>query len=143
MRERLPINLQVSIPYSELRFVTSRSGGPGGQNVNKLETRVELVFDLEQSKSLTSEQKMILKESLKSKIDGEGCLHVVAQESRSQWQNKQTAIEKFVRLLQNALKPRKKRVKTKASRQSRESRIQKKKRIGEKKKLRKVTSSYE
>ena len=143
MSERLSINTQVSIPFSELRFVTYRSGGPGGQNVNKLETRVELVFDIEQSRSLTGEQRTTLSDILRSKIDGEGCLHVVAQESRSQWQNKQTAIEKFVRLLQNALKPRKKRVKTKASRQSRESRIQKKKRIGEKKKLRKVTSSYE
>ena len=83
MSERLSINTQVSIPFSELRFVTSRSGGPGGQNVNKLETRVELVFDIEQSRSLTGEQRTTLSDILRSKIDGEGCLHVVAQESRS------------------------------------------------------------
>ena len=122
MSERLAVNSRLSIPVSELRFVTSRSGGPGGQNVNKLETRVELLFDVENSQNLTNVEKDILRENLKAKIDGEGYIHVVAQESRSQWQNKQSAIEKFVRLLRNALKPRKKRVKTHPTKQAKEDR---------------------
>ena len=137
------INSSLSLPLAELRFNTSRSSGPGGQNVNKLETRVELLFDIGHSQSLTGEQKAILRENLRSKIDGEGCIHVVAQESRSQWQNKQHAIQKFVRLLQNALKPRKKRVKTQPTKRAKESRIQKKKKIGAKKKLRKLDVLHE
>ncbi|MBI3004146.1 MAG: aminoacyl-tRNA hydrolase [Ignavibacteriales bacterium] len=140
MIERFPINNEIVIPLSELEFITSRSGGPGGQNVNKLETRVELVFNIANSGSLRDTHKLAIREHLKSKIDGEGRLHVVSQESRSQWQNKKNAIEKFVRLLQHALKPKKKRVKTKATRQSKETRIQRKKKVGEKKKLRKVNA---
>jgi ribosome-associated protein len=131
------VNLQ--IPVSELEFRSSRSGGPGGQNVNKLETRVELLFDLNRSRSLMTEQRDLLKSNLRSKIDQSGILRVVAQESRSQWQNKQHAIEKFILLLDKALRPRKKRVKTKASKKGKEKRLQSKKRHGEKKKMRKVS----
>jgi ribosome-associated protein len=131
------INDHLTIASHELSFQTSRSGGPGGQNVNKLETRVELLFDVRQSHSLTEKQRAILTENLRSKLDSDGVLHVVSQESRSQWQNKQTAIEKFAQMLRSALKPRKKRVATKPTRAAKEKRLKFKKHKSEKKQLRK------
>ena len=135
----LVITDQIRIPLRELRFRSSRSGGPGGQNVNKLETRVELLFDIERSPSLQHDDREVLRTILGPRIDQEGIVRVVAQESRSQWQNKQHAIEKFVRLLQKALKPRRKRIATKPSHGSKEKRLKVKKIRSEKKKFRKVT----
>ena len=135
------ITEHLTIPLSELAFQTSRSGGPGGQNVNKLETRVELLFDVAHSRSLTDEQRTTLTANLRSKLDADGVLRVVSQESRSQWQNKQFAIDKLVHLLRAALKPRKKRVKTKPSRAAKEKRLKSKKHKSEKKQLRR--GSYE
>ena len=138
VNSKLVITSRLSIPMSEIEFRTSRSSGPGGQNVNKLETRVELLFDVERSLSLTDEQRDLLFSRLKSNIDKEGVLRVVSQESRSQWKNKQEAIEKFVRILQLALRRQKKRTKTSPTLVSKEKRIQEKKRTGEKKKMRRV-----
>jgi len=136
VNSKLVITSRLSIPMSEIEFRTSRSSGPGGQNVNKLETRVELLFDVERSLSLTDEQRDLLFSRLKSNIDKEGVLRVVSQESRSQWKNKQEAIEKFVKLLRDALKPRKIRRKTTATPLSREKRLMEKKRVSEKKSMR-------
>jgi ribosome-associated protein len=134
----LEITASVRIPTSELSFRTSRSSGPGGQNVNKLETRVELLFDVARSAAITDEQRQRIAAALGSRIDGEGVLHVSSQRSRSQWENKQTTIGKFVSLLTEALKVRKKRVKTARTHGSNEARVQRKKKHGTKKKLRKV-----
>jgi ribosome-associated protein len=136
VNSKLVITSRLSIPMSEIEFRTSRSSGPGGQNVNKLETRVELLFDVERSSSLTDEQRDLLFSRLKSNIDKEGVLRVVSQESRSQWKNKQEAIEKFVQLLRDALKPRKIRRKTTATPLSREKRLMEKKCVSEKKRMR-------
>ncbi|HAL56510.1 MAG TPA: aminoacyl-tRNA hydrolase [Bacteroidetes bacterium] len=122
MNSVVRISDSLEIPLSELRFRTSRSGGPGGQNVNKLETRVELLFDVARSPSLTEEQREMLLANLQTRIDSAGMLRVVAQEARSQWKNKQEAIEKFTTLLERALRPRKKRVATKPSASSRKKR---------------------
>lgn len=139
MDTQLSISSHLVIPLAELQFRTSRSGGPGGQNVNKLETRVELLFDLAHSPCLTDEQRGVLLKRLNSKLDSDGVLRVVAQESRSQWKNKREAIEKFAKLLRAALKPVRKRVATSPTRMAKEKRIQSKKLRGERKRARRKT----
>jgi len=134
----LQITASVRVPVSELHFRTSRSSGPGGQNVNKLETRVELLFDVARSPSFSDEQRHRILQNLASRIDGDGVLHISSQRSRSQWENKQGTIEKLVSLLREALKVRRKRIKTAPTRGSNETRVQRKKKHSQKKKLRKV-----
>ena len=134
----LHITATVELPAAELRFRTSRSSGPGGQNVNKLETRVELLFDVLHSSSLSNEQRERIFFVLASRIDAAGVLHISSQRSRSQWENKQVTIEKLVSLLRDALKIRKKRIKTAPTRGSNETRVQTKKKHSQKKRLRKA-----
>jgi ribosome-associated protein len=98
---------------SELTFKTSRSSGPGGQHVNKVNTKVELRFDIPNSALLNDDEKEILLQKLKNKITGEGVLIIISQHSRSQIKNKEKAIEQFYRLIQKALTPTKKRIATK------------------------------
>jgi ribosome-associated protein len=136
MSRILQVTSSVTIPLAELHFRTSRSSGPGGQNVNKLETKVELLFDVDRSTSLSDEQKHSVHRALEGRIDDDGILHVSSQRSRSQWENKELAIEKFAALLRSALKPRKKRLATGATRASKERRLHSKKKHGQKKKTR-------
>ncbi len=133
MNRGVQITSALSIPISELHFRTSRSGGPGGQNVNKLETKVELLFDVGRSASLSKEQKDSVRRSLEGRIDADGILQVSSQRSRSQWENKELAMDKFAALIRSALKPRKKRLATGATRASKERRLQSKKKHGQKK----------
>ncbi len=135
--ETLYINSRVQIPITELRFRFSRSGGPGGQNVNRVSTRVELLFDLVHS-SMDPDSKGIARKKLGSRLSYDGTLRIVSQESRSQWKNKQTAIERFVDVLKRALRPEKSRVPTRVTRSSIESRLVHKKGRGEVKKMRKI-----
>ena len=135
--ETLYINSRIQIPQSELRFRFSRSGGPGGQNVNRVSTRVELLYDLVHS-SLDPDSKGILRKKLSSRLSYDGIIRIVSQESRSQWKNKQTATEKFVDLLKRAMRPQKSRVPTRVTRNSIETRLVRKKGRGDIKKLRKV-----
>jgi ribosome-associated protein len=134
----LEITPVVTIRLSELHFRTSRSGGPGGQNVNKLETRVELLFDVVSSPSLNREQKERALDELGARVDAEGILHITSQASRSQWENKRHVIDKLVALLRAALRIKKKRIKSSPTRASKERRVQGKKRHGQKKLMRKV-----
>ncbi|MGD9931160.1 MAG: alternative ribosome rescue aminoacyl-tRNA hydrolase ArfB [Mangrovibacterium sp.] len=126
---------QIHIPdlSSEFVFQTSRSSGPGGQNVNKVNSRVELRFDIPNSTLLTDGQKEMLLKKLASKLTSEGVLLVVSQEDRSQLRNKELATEKFYELLRRALTPVKRRRATRPTRASVERRIQSKKQLGEKK----------
>jgi ribosome-associated protein len=120
-----------SIPLSELTFRFSRSGGHGGQNVNKVETRVELLFDVDRSPSLTEPQREMVLQHLRSRIDDRGIFRIIAQRSRNQWTNRQEAIERFIGVMQKALTPKKVRRATKATGASKEQRLQQKKRRGE------------
>lgn len=116
----------LTIPEAELSFSFSRSGGPGGQNVNKVSTRVTLHFDLEGSPSLTREQKDRLKERLALRIDKRGVLKLAAQKHRSQAANRKEAVERFGRLIRSALKTSPPRKPTRASKAAKEKRLQEK-----------------
>ncbi len=127
---RLYINAQVSLPLAELQFRFVRSGGPGGQHVNKSATQVELAFDVFHSPSLSDAYKQRIFAMLKNMIDSDGVLHLASQSTRSQLQNRQDAIARFQSLLHEALKPRKKRRPTQPTAASKESRLKSKKRRG-------------
>ena len=138
MPDSIIINNHVTIPRSELHFQFARGGGPGGQNVNKVETRVELLFDVAHSPSLSDGDRDKLLSHLRSHITDNGILQIISGESRSQWQNREKAIDRFIELLQKALKPQKKRVKTKVSHGVKQKRLELKKRRGDIKRLRRV-----
>jgi ribosome-associated protein len=123
----------------ELQFQTSRSSGPGGQNVNKVESRVELRFRVPDSQLLSDEQKQTLLQKLASRLTSEGELLLVAQEDRSQLRNRETALRRFHELLTKALHKPKPRKATKPSKGAVRQRLEAKKKHGEKKANRKWT----
>lgn len=106
------INDTLTIPETCLRLSPSRSSGPGGQNVNKLNTRITLVFDLPNCPTLTDEQKQRLLKKLSTYADKEGCLHISSQRHRSQYANRLDATERLTSLVAQAIKPPVKRRKT-------------------------------
>jgi ribosome-associated protein len=110
----------------EFVFQASRSGGPGGQNVNKVSSKVELRFHIANSVLLNEEEKTIIAEKLINKINNLGELILVSQTERSQLQNKEKVIEKFYFLIKKALTPRKKRLNTKPTKASVEKRLESK-----------------
>jgi ribosome-associated protein len=120
----------------ELVFTTSRSSGPGGQNVNKVNSKVTLQFDVAGSEILTQEEKDTISGKLSSRMTREGILMLTAQDKRSQLQNKESVILKLEKLLTKAFERKKVRRATKPSKGSVQNRIKKKKQISEKKKWR-------
>jgi ribosome-associated protein len=122
--------------FSELEYTTSRSSGPGGQNVNKVNSKVTLRWDLKNSVLIMPDEKELLLQKLSSKLTTEGVLILSSQEKRSQLQNKEEVLIKFDHLLKLAFFKRKKRKATKPSKSSMKSRLDKKKKQADKKKMR-------
>lgn len=125
----------------EVEFQTARSSGPGGQNVNKVNSKVILRLDITKSTTLSVDQKEVLLTKLKSKVSTEGILIVASQEKRSQLENKQFAIAKLMRLVETAFTRRKSRKATKPSKTAVAKRLNRKKIQSEKKELRKKPSA--
>jgi len=122
---------------SEVTFSASRGGGPGGQNVNKVSTKVELRFDVNDSETLPETQKQRILSKLKNRITTDGELVLTSSVERTQWRNKEKVTQKFFELVEQALTPPKKRIKTKPTKASKAKRLENKKKQGQKKELRK------
>lgn len=132
-----PEELRSRIEPGEIRFTASRSGGPGGQNVNKVNTRVELRFNVSGSHTLTDSEKETILKALGNRITTEGDLIIISQSERSQLQNRKKAESTFFRLVSRALTPRAVRKPTKPTNASRIKRVDEKKKRGAIKALRK------
>ncbi len=121
------ITHSLSIPEQELTFKATRSGGPGGQNVNKVSSRVTLSFDVAASGALTDEQKGTIRRRLATRINKDGVLQIVSQRTRSQEINRADAVERFADLVRRALTPQRARIKTRIPAAAKEKRVEEKK----------------
>ena len=129
-------SITASLLFNELDFTASRSGGPGGQNVNKVNSKISVKFDVVRSQILTEEEKAIIVRNLSTHLTKDGVLMLSAQDKRSQLENKQTVIEKLERLIARAFEKKKIRKPTKVSKSAIQKRITSKKLHSEKKKWR-------
>jgi len=125
------INSKLSIPDDEIRFTFSRSSGPGGQNVNKLNSRAILWFDMANSPSLSSYRKFKIRQHLARRISKDGVLQVAAERHRTQKANKEDALQRFSELLAAALVEKPRRKKTRIGAGVKERRLQAKKHRGQ------------
>jgi ribosome-associated protein len=132
-RDALLVSQSLSIPRAELAFRASRSGGAGGQHVNTSSTRIELLWDLTHSASVTDAERERLLSKLASRLDAEGFVRVVASARRSQQQNREEAEERLAQLVRQALVVPKTRKKTKPGRVAKEKRLSEKRRHAERK----------
>jgi ribosome-associated protein len=133
----------VVISDEELRFTASRSGGPGGQNVNKVSTRVTVWFDVGRCPALSREQKQRIASRLATRMNNAGELRVISQQTRSQVQNRELAVTRLVELLREALRTDAPRVETRVPRRVEERRRQGKKERGALKRLRSTVKTWE
>lgn len=136
MDSQLPITPSLSIPRSELQYRATRAGGPGGQHVNTSSTRIELLWDLENSRAVDDEQRLRIRTRLANRLDADGMVRVVASDRRSQQQNRDAADERLAALVRYALHVPKKRRATKPTKASKERRLSEKKRHSDKKRQR-------
>lgn len=130
------IDDRVSIPLDEMSFRYARSSGPGGQHVQRTETKVELLFDVAHSPSLSDGQRQLILSRLAGRLDSVGVLHLTSQQSRSQADNREEVLERFRRLMAAALRPTKPRKATRPSAAARQRRLENKRRRSETKRLR-------
>lgn len=128
---------------AEVKFKTSRSGGAGGQHVNKVSTKVELDFDVEGSKILTDEQKEIIRQKLSSRLTTDGILQIISQSERTQLRNKKVTLDKFHDIISECFVVLKKRKPSKVPRSVKEKRLLNKKMKAEIKKMRNYGRSNE
>jgi ribosome-associated protein len=117
----------------ELNFKTSRSSGAGGQNVNKVETSVTVLWNVEESVFFDEDEKILIQNKLKNRINAEGLLFLTVSESRTQLMNKNKAIEKITEIVNKSLIIPKKRIKTKPSKSQKQKRLDTKKKLSDKK----------
>jgi ribosome-associated protein len=131
-RESIPVTRSVTLPRSEVELRFSRSSGPGGQHAQRTETRVEAVFDVLASSALTERQKQRV-------VARAGpVLRAVAQDERSQWRNRELAVERLVEQLRDALRVQRRRRPTQPSAEARERRLREKRRRSDVKRLRRT-----
>lgn len=135
----LRINKNIGIKESELTFNFIRSSGPGGQNVNKVATAVQLRFNISSSESLAEDVKTRLKSIAGRKVTKDGVLIIEAKRFRTQEKNRQDSIERLIELIEKASKKKKRRIKTNPTAGSNLRRIETKKKLSEKKKMRKYS----
>jgi ribosome-associated protein len=139
----IEINHNLSIPENELSFTTSRSGGPGGQHVNKVSSRVTLWFNVAESPSLSAFQKRRIMSRLATRMNQAGELRVVSQQHRSQSANREAAVERFAALLRDALAQEKPRQKTTIPAAAKRRRFDEKKQRGQIKQQRAKRDAWE
>jgi len=137
LRDMIKINKTTVISEEELKYDFSRSSGPGGQNVNKVNTRVTLYFDVKNSSSLTYPEKKAITSKLRNRISKDGVLRVICQKHRTQAANKMDATNRLVELLQKALTFKPPRKITKPTKASIQRRLENKKQRSQTKQLRK------
>ena len=130
--------INASLLFNELRFSASRSGGPGGQNVNKVNSKVTLKFDVVHSRMLSDEEKATILTALSTQLTNDGVLILSSQDKRSQLENKDDVIQKFEKLMAKAFAKKKIRRATKPSKSAVVKRITNKKLQAEKKKWRRA-----
>jgi len=136
MKNDLPIKNGIMIPGHEIEITASRAGGPGGQHVNKADTRITVRWNARTTIALTKEQKVRVLQNLQDRLTGDGDLIIYDSSSRSQNQNKENALMRLVQVVRKALHVPKKRIKTRVSKAVKESRLRAKKHRGEIKKIR-------
>ncbi|KGG14851.1 MULTISPECIES: alternative ribosome rescue aminoacyl-tRNA hydrolase ArfB [unclassified Prochlorococcus] len=138
----LKINYKLEIPANEIEWRFSRSSGAGGQNVNKTDSRVEIVFNISESRTLTPYQKHRMSTQDKIKLIN-GCICIAVQDKRTQYQNRQLALTRLASIIRELLKsPPKKRRKTIPTRSSQNKRVESKKKRGELKRIRQSKIDY-
>lgn len=130
------INDTLTIDDEELRFEFARSSGPGGQNVNKVETKVRLLFDLRSSPSLSPQQKELIEDRLRTRVTKKGIFYITSQRHRSREANRKATIERFADLIAEALSSDEPRVRTRTPRSQKKRRLESKRRHAHKKAMR-------